>query len=291
MGKAIGVVFAVIIVALGILAASSLFIVDEREQAMVMRFGKVDKIITEPGLQFKIPFVQNTVFVEKRVLAVNASRSEVVTKDQKRLLVDAFSRFRISDPLLYYQSFGNLSVASSRIGTLLGSRVRQVLAEQILTDIVSGERGRLMDDIKNQVNAEVERRGLTVVDVRIVRADLPEENSQKVFDRMRSQREQEAKQIRAEGAESAQRIRANAERERTVLVANAKKDAEILRGNGDAEKNRIFAKAFGQDPDFFAFYRSMQAYREAISDDDTTMILSPESDFFRYFGSQGKAGN
>ena len=276
MGKAIGVVFAVIIVALGILAASSLFIVDEREQAMVMRFGKVDKIITEPGLQFKIPFVQNTIFVEKRVLAVNASRSEVVTKDQKRLLVDAFSRFRISDPLLYYQSFGNLSVASSRIGTLLGSRVRQVLAEQILTDIVSGERGRLMDDIKNQVNAEVERRGLTVVDVRIVRADLPEENSQKVFDRMRSQREQEAKQIRAEGAESAQRIRANAERERTVLVANAKKDAEILRGNGDAEKNRIFAKAFGEDPDFFAFYRSMQAYREAISDDDTTMILSSE---------------
>lgn len=291
MGKAIGVVLAVIIVALGVLAASSLFIVDEREQAMVMRFGKVDKIITEPGLQVKIPFVQNTIFVEKRLLAVNASRSEVVTKDQKRLLVDAFSRFRISDPLLYYQSFGNLSVASSRIGTLLGSRVRQVLAEQILTDIVSGERGRLMDDIKNQVNAEVERRGLTVVDVRIVRADLPEENSQKVFDRMRSQREQEAKQIRAEGAESAQRIRANAERERTVLIADAKKDAEILRGNGDAEKNRTFAQAFGQDPDFFAFYRSMQAYREAISDDDTTMILSPESDFFRYFGSQGKAGN
>ncbi|MBE7637890.1 protease modulator HflC [Sneathiella sp. P13V-1] len=291
MGKTISIILAIIVVALGIVGASSLFTVDERQQAMVMRFGKVDKIITEPGLQYKIPFVQNVIFVEKRVLAVNASRSEVVTKDQKRLLVDAFSRFRISDPLLFYQSFGDLRVASSRIGTLLSSRVRQVLATQILTDIVSGERSRLMDEIKNQVNVEVERRGLQVVDVRIVRADLPNENSQKVFDRMRTEREQEAKQLRAEGAEIAQRIRANAERERTVLIANAKKDAEILRGTGDAEKNRIFAAAFGQDPDFFAFYRSMQAYREAISDDDTTMILSPDSDFFRYFGSQGKAGN
>ena len=297
MGKNLSIALAIILVILGFVGANSLFTVNEAQQAMVMRFGQVDKIITEPGLQFKIPFVQNVEYVEKRVLYVdtrptgNQRREEIQTKDQKRLQVDAFARFRISDPLLYYQSYGSLNIAADRIGTLLNSRVKQVLATETLTNIVSGERSRLMTEIQNQVNSEVERRGLTVVDVRIVRADLPQENSQKVFDRMRTQREQEAKEIRAEGAEIAQRIRANAERERTVLIANAKKDAEILRGTGDAEKNRIFAEAFGQDPDFFAFYRSMQAYREAISDDDTTMILSPDSDFFRYFGSQGKAGN
>ncbi len=286
MGKVLGIILAVIVFVGGIVASSALFTVNETQQAMVMQFGQIKNVITEPGLKVKLPFVQDVVFVERRVLSVSTTRSEVVTRDQKRLMVDSFARFKIIDPLLYYQSFGNLNVAFTRVETLVSSQVRQNLGREILTNIVSGERNRLMDQIKNQVNAETERRGVQVVDVRIVRADLPEANSQKVFDRMRTQREQEASEIRAEGAEIGQRIKANADREKTILLAEAKKDSEILRGDGDAEKNRIFAEAFGQDPDFFAFYRSMQAYRAAISDNDTTMVLSPNSDFFKYFGTK-----
>ena len=286
MGKVFGIVVAVIVIVGGIIASSSLFTVNETQQAMVLQFGQIKNVITEPGLKVKIPFVQDVVFVERRVLSVSTTRSEVVTRDQKRLMVDSFARFKIIDPLLYYQSFGNLNVAFTRVETLLSSQVKQNLGREILTNIVSGERNRLMDQIKNRVNTETERSGVQVVDVRIVRADLPEANSQKVFDRMRTQREQEAREIRAEGAEIGQRIKANADREKTILLAVAKKDSEILRGDGDAEKNRIFADAFGRDLDFFAFYRSMQAYREAISADDTTMVLSPNSDFFKYFGTQ-----
>ncbi|WP_025899316.1 protease modulator HflC [Sneathiella glossodoripedis] len=286
MGKVLGIVLAVIVFIGGIVASSALFTVNETQQAMVMQFGEVKNVLTEPGLKVKVPFVQDVVFVERRVLSVSTSRSEVVTRDQKRLMVDSFARFKIIDPLLYYQSFGNLEVAFSRVETLVSSQVKQNLGREILTNIVSGERNRLMDQIKNRVNAETERRGVQVVDVRIVRTDLPKANRQKVFDRMRTQREQEAREIRAEGAEIAQRIKANADREKTVLLAEAKKDSEILRGQGDAEKNRIFAEAFGRDADFFSFYRSMQAYREAISDNDTTMVLSPNSDFFKYFGTK-----
>ncbi|OUR79575.1 protease modulator HflC [Alphaproteobacteria bacterium 46_93_T64] len=288
MGKTISIVVAIIVVLGGIVASSTMFTVTETQQAMVMQFGKVGTVITKPGLQFKVPFVQDVIFVEKRVMAVNTRRSEVVTRDQKRLMVDSFARFRIVDPLLYFQSFGNLNVAFVRMETLLSSQVKQILGREILTSIVSGERANLMNQIKTQVNAETESRGLEVLDVRIVRADLPQANSEKVYERMRTQREQEAREIRAEGAEIAQRIRANADREKTVIVAQAKKDSEILRGNGDGEKNRIFAEAFGRDEDFFGFYRSMQAYREAISDDDTTLVLSPNSDFFQYFGSQAR---
>ncbi len=283
MGKTISTVTAVLVVAFGFLAASAMFTVSEYEQAIVMQFGEVKAIEQEPGLKFKTPFVQNVIMVDKRVLSVGTQREEVVTRDQKRLMVDSFARFRISDPLQYYQSFGNINVAFSRVETILNSQLRQILGREILTDIVSGERTRLMDTIKNQVNVETKSRGIEVVDVRIVRADLPEANSEKVYGRMRTQREQEAKEIRATGAEIAQRIRANADRERTILIAEAKRDAEIARGTGDGEKNRIFAEAFGKDQDFFTFYRSMQAYREAISDDDTTMVLSPDSDFFQYF--------
>lgn len=286
MAKSFSTVLAILVIALGFTAAGSMFTVNETEQALVMQFGKEKEVVQEPGLNFKIPFVQNVIFVDKRVLAVGTQREEVVTRDQKRLMVDSFARFQIINPLLYYQSFGNINVALSRVETILNSQLRQILGREILTEIVSGERTNLMNTIKEQVNNETKSRGIEVIDVRIVRADLPEANSQKVFDRMRTQREQEAKEIRATGAEIAQRIQANANRERTVLIAEAKKDSEITRGTGDAEKNRIFADAFGKDPDFFSFYRSMQAYREAISDDDTTMVLSPDSEFFRFFDSQ-----
>lgn len=283
MGKSFSTVLAVLVVVLGFVLASSVFTVHETEQAMVKQFGKVEKIIKEPGLNFKIPFIQDVTFVEKRVLNVVTEGEEVVTSDQKRLVVDSFARFRIEDPLLFLQSFGDLRLASTRVETILNSQLKQVLGSEILTKIVSGERSNLMNKIRDQVNTETKKRGISVVDVRIVRADLPQANSQKVFDRMRTQREQEAKEIRAEGAEIAQSIRAKSDRDRTVILAEAKRDAEIIRGEGDAEKNRIFADAFGKDKDFFAFYRSMQAYREAIANDDTTMVLSPDSEFFRYF--------
>jgi len=283
MGKSFSTVLAVLVVVLGFVLASSVFTVHETEQAMVKQFGKVEKIIKEPGLNFKIPFIQDVTFVEKRVLNVVTEGEEVVTSDQKRLVVDSFARFRIEDPLLFLQSFGDLRLASTRVETILNSQLKQVLGSEILTKIVSGERSNLMNKIRDQVNSETKKRGISVVDVRIVRADLPQANSQKVFDRMRTQREQEAKEIRAEGAEIAQSIRAKSDRDRTVILAEAKRDAEIIRGEGDAEKNRIFADAFGKDKDFFAFYRSMQAYREAIANDDTTMVLSPDSEFFRYF--------
>lgn len=289
MFKSISAVLAIIVVVAGFIASGAFFTVNETEQALVMQFGKVQKVVQEPGLKFKTPFVQDVIFVDKRVLAVSTIREEVVTKDQKRLMVDSFARFHITNPLLYYQSFGNIAVAKSRIETILNSQLRQILGRKILTDIVSGERLQLMEEVKLKVNIETASRGVEVVDVRIVRADLPEANSQKVFDRMRTQREQEAKEIRATGAEIAQRITANADRERTVLLAEAKRDGQITRGAGDAEKNRIFAEAFGKDPDFFAFYRSMQAYKDAISDDDTTMVLSPDSDFFQYFNPKIQA--
>ena len=286
MNKTILTVIVVLLVAAGVVASSSLFTVYQSEQAIVMQFGKPQKVIQEPGLNFKLPFVQDVVFVDKRVLSVSTKREEVVTLDQKRLMVDSFARFRIANPLLYYQSFGNIQIAYQRLETILNSQLRQNLGRQILTNIVSGERSNLMNQIRLQVNAEAKASGIDVVDVRIVRADLPKENSEKVFDRMRSQREQEAKEIRANGAEIAQRIKANADKERTVLIANARKDSEILRGEGDGEKNRIFAEAFGKDEDFFAFYRSMQAYRGSMSDSDTSMVLSPSSQFFQYFDRQ-----
>ncbi|WP_169569862.1 protease modulator HflC [Sneathiella limimaris] len=294
MGKVIGIVLAIIVVAAGLLASSALYTVNETQQAMVMQFGNVERIVSKPGLKFKVPFVQNVVYVDKRVLNVSTfagaqtERSEYLTRDQKRLQVDSFARFRIINPLLYYQSYGSLNVAYDRIETLLNSQVREVLGRELLNNIVSGERTQLMNQIKQQVNKETASSGVEIVDVRIVRADLPKENADKVFDRMRTQREQEAREIRAEGAEIAQRIRANADRERTVLLAEARRDSEILRGEGDGEKNKILAEAFGKDPDFFGFYRSMQAYLDAMSDDDTTLVLSPNSDFFKYFGSQSR---
>ncbi|MAZ04654.1 MAG: protease modulator HflC [Sneathiella sp.] len=286
MNKTIVTILVVLLVALGIVASSALFTVHQTQQAIVMQFGNPERVIQEPGLHFKLPFVQDVVYVDKRVLSVSTQREEIVTRDQKRLMVDSFARFRIANPLLYYQSYGNLNIAYQRLETILNSQLRQNLGRQILNNIVSGERSNLMLQIREQVNKEAASSGIDVIDVRIVRADLPKENSEKVFDRMRSQREQEAKEIRATGAEIAQRITANADKERTVLIAEARKDSEILRGEGDGEKNRIFAEAFGKDENFFSFYRSMQAYRQSMSDNDTTMVMSPTSEFFRFFDKQ-----
>ena len=234
--------------------------------------------------RFKIPFVQNIVTLDKRILAFDAPAEEVIASDQKRLVVDSFLRFRITDPLKFYQSVGNETVARSRLAPILNSGVRKVLGQETFSTVLSGEREELMNQINEAVNAQANKLGITVVDVRIKRADLPEANSQAIFRRMQTEREREAKEFRAQGAEASQRIRSRADREKTVLLAEAERGAEILRGEGDAQAVKIFADAFGRDIEFYSFYRSMQAYREALGADQTSMVLSPDSEFFRYFG-------
>ena len=283
MNRRILVILAVVAAALGVLASSALFTVHQTEQALVLQFGNPKRVIQEPGLKFKIPFVQNVITLDKRILSFDAPAEEVIASDQKRLVVDSFLRFRITDPLKFYQSVGNETVARSRLASILNSGVRKVLGQETFSTVLSGERVELMRQIQETVNREAGEFGITVVDVRIKRADLPEANSQAIFRRMQTEREREAKEFRAQGAEVSQRIRSRADREKTVLLAEAERESEILRGQGDAKVVKIFADAFGRDIEFFSFYRSMLAYREALGADQTTMVLSPDSEFFRYF--------
>jgi membrane protease subunit HflC len=275
-------------VALGVIAllvTSSLFTVHQTQQALVLQFGDPKRIITEPGLHMKIPFIQNAIYIDRRVLDYDAISEEVILGDQKRLVVDAFARYRIVDPLRFYQSVGSEEVFRGRINTILDASLRKVLGEVPLFTVLSEDRSELMNRIREQANVEAKQFGIDVIDVRIKRADLPPENSQAIYRRMQTEREREAKELRAQGAEMAQRIRARADRERRELLAEARKEAQITRGEGDAEAVRIFADAFGQNIDFFTFYRSMQAYRDALGDDNTSFVLSPDSEFFRFFGS------
>ena len=284
MRRGVLTVLGIVVLVIGILAFSTVFTLHQTEQALVLQFGDPKRILTEPGLKFKLPFVENVVTFDRRILAFDAPVEEIIASDQKRLVVDAFARFRIVDPLLFYQTVGNEAVARSRLGAILNSSLRRVFGEVPLANVMTGERAELMDEISALVNAQTKAFGINVSDVRVKRADLPEANSQAIYERMRTEREREAREFRAQGAEIAQRIRSRADREKTVLIADADKQSQILRGEGDGERNRIFAEAFSQDPEFFAFYRSMQAYREALADDQTTMVLSPDSEFFRYFG-------
>ena len=271
------------ILALGIVAWDTLFTVHQTRQALVLQFGDPRRAIQKPGLHFKLPFVQNVEYFDKRILPYDGEAEEIIALDQKRLVVDSFVRFRIDDPLKFFQSVGDENIARSRIGAMLNSSLRAVLGEVPLASVLTGERADLMNDIGERVNREAAALGVTVTDVRIKRADLPEANSQAIYARMKTEREREAREFRAQGAEEAQRVRSRADREKRVILAEAQKRAQILRGEGDGERNRIFADAFGQDPEFFAFYRSMQAYGEALTREDTTMVLSPDSDFFRFF--------
>lgn len=266
-----------------IVAFSSVFTVYQSEQALVLELGKPVRVIKTPGLEFKLPFIEDVVYMDKRILALQGPTEEVIAADQKRLLVDSFARFRIVNPLEFYQTVGSEPVARSRLGSLLNSALRQVLGSQDFQAALSGERGALMLQIRDIMQAEAKRFGIDVVDVRIRRTDLPEANSLAIYRRMQTEREREAKQNRAEGAEIATRIRADADRERTILLAEAHKTAEILRGQGDAERTRILGQAIEQDPQFYSFYRSLQAYRQSLSGKNTTLVLTPDSQFFRYF--------
>tara|TARA_Y100000590_G_scaffold374058_1_gene438229 strand:+ start:354 stop:1226 length:873 start_codon:yes stop_codon:yes gene_type:complete len=265
----------------------SLFVVKETNQAIVLQFGDPKKVIVNPGLQVKIPFIQNVVFLDRRILNLDAPPEEVIASDQKRLIVDAYARFKIIDPLKFYVSVGDERVARSRLSTIINSRIRSVLGKQSLATLLSEDRTKQMAIIQEGVNTEAKNFGIQIIDVRIKRADLPQANSEAIYKRMQTEREREAKEFRAKGAEMAVTITSTADKEVTVILANAKKQSEIMKGEGDGQRNKIFANAFGRDPEFFAFYRAMQAYENALIGGDTSLILSPDSDFFKFFGDTG----
>jgi membrane protease subunit HflC len=261
----------------------SIFTVFEIKNAIVLQFGDPKRIITSPGINFKIPFIQNVVFIDNRTLDIDAPPAEVIASDQKRLIVDAYVKFKIINVLDFYKTLGNENVARSRISAIVNSRLRSVLGEKPLAAVLSEDRASLMKQITALVQTEVNNFGISIIDVRIKRADLPEANSEAIFRRMQTERVREAKEFRAQGAEIAQTIRSTADKDVTIIKSQAEKKANIIRGEGDGEANRVFAEAFSKDPEFFAFYRAMQAYAEGLQSSDTTMILSPDSEFFKYF--------
>ena len=282
---------AVLVVVLLIVGYGSLFTVYQTRQAIVVRLGDPVRVVTEPGLNFKFPLIDSVIYVDKRILDLENPAQEVIASDQKRLVVDAFARYKIVNALRFYQVVNTPERANSQLSTLLNSALRRVLGESTLTHVVRDDRASLMARVREQLDKEAQQFGIQVIDVRIRRADLPEQNSQAVYQRMQTERQREAAEFRAQGSQKSQEIRARADRDVTVLVADATSKAEQLRGTGDGERNRIFAEAYNRDPDFFAFYRSMQAYEAGLRPNDTRLLLKPDSDFFRYFGDpSGKGG-
>jgi membrane protease subunit HflC len=286
MSRRILIVIAVVLVAAGILMDSSLFIVDQTESALVLQLGQPRRVIRDPGLQFKRPFVEDVVIYDNRLLDFEPPPEEVIVSDQKRLVVDSYARYRITNPLLFYQTVGTEAGVRARLSAIVNGSLRRVLGNVTLSDILSAKRAGIMLNIRDEVADEAKAFGIIVVDVRLRRADLPEENSEAIYARMKSERQQQASQYRGEGAEAAQTVRATAERERTVILAEAQRDGQRVRGDGDAQAVKTYADAFGQDKAFFAFYRSLQAYRSALNGQDTSFVLSPDNSFFRFFNGQ-----
>lgn len=281
-----GVIAAIALVVL----ANSLFIVEQRQQAIVVRFGEPVRVINAPGkpgagLNLKAPFLENVVFFDRRNISLEAQQEEIIAAGQERLVVDAFVRYRISDPLLFYRTLRDERIAADRIERLVNSSLRQVLGSASFEDIISGGRGRLMQQARTDVaaRAEASRFGIQIIDLRIRRADLPAQNQTAVYRRMQTSRQQEAARIRATGEQEKREIIASADREVAITLATAQEEGETTRGLGDAQRTRIFADAYGKDQNFAAFYRSMQAYEASLGQGDTTMVLSPDSAFFRYF--------
>jgi len=286
------IVIAVVLVVAGILAMSALFIVDQTQQALVLQFGQPRRVIRDPGLWMKRPFLEDVILYDNRLLDFEPPPEEVIVSDQKRLVVDTYTRYRITDPLLFYQTVNSEAAVRARLNAMVSGSLRRVLGNVTLAALLSEQRSQIMRQIRDEVAVQGKGFGIDVVDVRIRRADLPEENSQAIYARMVSERQQQAAQYRGEGAEAAQTVRANADRERTVILAEAQRDAQKVRGDGDAQSIRIYADAFGQDKAFFAFYRSMQAYRDALNGRTTSFVLTPDTGFFRFFeNAEGAAGN
>jgi membrane protease subunit HflC len=279
----IGGVIAILLVAALFVAYSSLFTVYQTQQALVLRLGQPVHVISEAGLHLKAPFIDNVIAIDKRILDLEAPAQEVIASDQKRLVVDAFARYRIKDPLRFYQTLGSIQGANSQLAILLNSALRRVLGEATFIHVVRDQRADLMSRIRELVDREAAGYGIQVVDIRIRRADLPEQNSQAVYQRMQTERQREAAEFRAQGAQRAQEIRSRADREVTVLIAEATSQSEQIRGEGDSIRNQIFADAFNKDADFFTFYRSMQAYEASMKHGDTRLVLKPDTNFFRFF--------
>ena len=279
----------IVIIAI-IILFNALFIVRQTQQTLILQFGDPIRIIQKPGLNIKIPLIQTAIYYDVRILEFDAEVEEVILSDQKRLLVDAFIRYKIVDPLKFYQAVGNENGFKARVTGLLSGSLRRVMGGDPLEVVLSQDRSSLMEKIQEGINLEAVNFGVSIVDVRIKRADLPKANSEAIFGRMRAEREKEARQFRAEGAEESQKIKAKAERNKVIIVAEAKKKSQIIKGLGDEEAVRIYANAFNKDKEFFAFYRSMEAYKQAFleGEDDPTLILSPDSDFFKYFNKSVK---
>ena len=273
------------IIAIAFLGLNSLFTMDERQQGLVLQFGEPKRVIQSSGLHFKLPLIQNVVRYDVRILEYDLPIEEVIAVDKKRMLIDSFTRFKITDPLEFYKTVGTESSVRNRLNSNVISSLRRVVGRVTLEELLSEERSNIMENIKVEVNNEASRFGIEVVDVRIRRADLPEANSQAIYERMISERVREAKEFRAKGSEIAQKIRAEADKERTVILAEATKKSEILRGEGESQSVNIYADAFQQDPEFYSFYRSMQAYGNVLGEDGTTMILSPDSEFLEFFNN------
>lgn len=272
-----------LIVVIGILLSSALFTVRETEQVLVLQFGEHKRTIQEPGLHFKIPLIQNIKAYDNRVLSVDPAAEEMLLNDQKRIFVDAFARYRITDPLEFFQTVNDEAIFRNRFGNILTSTVKEVVAQRSLEDVLSEQRNGIMETIRDNVAANTQSFGIEVVDIRIGRTELPEAVSKTVYERMVTERQRQASLLRAEGDENARRIRAEADRQQVVIVAEARREAEVLKGEGDATRNDILGESYGKDPDFFEFFRSLEAYKETFAREGTTMLLSPDSDFFKYF--------
>ena len=273
----------VILVILGFLGINSLFTMNETQQGLVLQFGEPKRVIRDSGLNVKLPIIQNTVKYDKRILEYDLPIEEVIAVDKKRMLIDSFTRFKITDPLEFYKTVGSESNVRNRLNSNVISSLRRVVGTVTLDELLSKDRSNIMIRIRNEVNNEASRFGIEIVDVRIRRADLPEANSQAIYERMISERAREAKEFRAKGSEIAQKIRAEADKEKTVILAEATRKSEILRGEGESSAISIYASAFEKDSDFYSFYRSMQAYGNVLGEDGTTMILSPDSEFLEFF--------
>jgi len=272
----------------GLLIYSTFFIVKETHQAIVLQLGEPKKVYKDAGLYFKIPLIQNVHFLDKRVIDIDAPAEEVIALDQKRIIVDAYAKFIINDPLKFYISVGNERIAQSRLSSIINAKIRGVLGKENLVNLISTNRNKLMSQITKDVAEEAKDFGIDVIDVRIKRADLPSANSEAIFKRMQTERTREAKEFRAQGFEVGQTIKSIADKEVAIILADARKTAQITRGEGDGLRNKIFAEAFGRDPEFFSFYRAMQSYEKSlISGSETSLVLSPDSEFFRYFGESG----
>lgn len=275
------VLLAVVLVA----AMSSLYVVTQSEQALVLRLGAHRATVKDPGLHIKLPLIEDVVRYDQRLLSLEPPAEEIILGDQKRIVVDTYTRYRISDPLKFYQTLRTEANARNQLTQVVSSALRQQMGQIMLPSLLSDERTRIMAAVLAEVSERATPYGVAIADVRIRRADLPEETSQSIYDRMKSERERQAKELRAQGYEWGQQIRARADRERTVILAEATRAANVLRAQGDAESSRIYNEAYGRDPKFYDFYRSLEAYRTTLTDGNTTMVLSPDSEFFRHFGA------